>query len=114
MMKPSILRAIFLATLFSVTYFIHGQAKPLPNQEKTTSPTIKPFKILTNGNQVTIQSKQDLKSLIVWTASGHRIVEEKAIKATSYSFTIQVKEKLFFLMLQTADGKRYTEKIGVK
>jgi len=114
MMKPSILRAIFLATLFSATYFIHGQAKPLLSQEKSSSLKEKPFKVLTNGSQITLQANQEIKSLMVWTASGHRIVEEKAIKATSYSFIIQVKEKLFFLMLETADGKRYTEKIGVK
>ena len=114
MRKPFILKFFLLATLFNITYFIHGQAKPLQSSEPSGSITSKPFKVLTNGNQITIQAKQDLKTLMVWTASGHRIVEEKAIKATFYTFTVQVKEKLLFMMLQTADGKRYTEKIGVK
>lgn len=114
MMKPSILKAVLVFALSAVTHFIQGQSKLPRNSELTTLSSAKPFKVLTNGKQITIQSKQNLKSLIVWTASGHRIVEEKGLQSNSYSFTIPAKEKIFYLVLETADGKRFTEKMGVK
>jgi len=113
-MKPFIRKAILVFALFSVTYIINAQAKRSPISEITTVPTAKPFKVLTNGKQITIQSKQNLKSLMVWTASGHRIVEEKELTTNSYSFTLPAKEKVFFMVLETAEGKRFTEKMGVK
>ena len=51
---------------------------------------------------------------MVWTASGHRIVEEKDLKTNSYSFTAPAKEKVFYMVIETAEGKRFTEKMGVK
>ena len=114
MMKPAILKAILVAALFSVTCFIHGQGKQTPNSRVATPVSAKPFKVLTNGKQITIQSKQNLRSLMVWTASGHRFVEEKELKTNSYSFTVPSKEKVFFMMIETAEGKRFTEKMGVK
>jgi len=114
MMKPFIRKAILVFALFSATYIINAQAKQSPISEITTVPSAKPFKVLTNGKQITIQSKQNLKSLMVWTASGHRIVEEKELTTNSYSFTLPAKEKVFFMVLETAEGKRFTEKMGVK
>ena len=114
MMKPSILKAILVCALFSVSSFIYGQSKQSPRSELSSPTSAKPFKVLTNGKQITIQSKQTLKSLIVWTASGHRFVEEKELKTTSYSFTVPSKEKIFYMMIETAEGKRFTEKMGVK
>jgi hypothetical protein len=93
--------------------FLCAQEKPWGQAEELKSPAAKPFKILTNGKQVIIQSKQNLKSIMVWTASGHRVVEQKEINATSYSFTLSIKEMIFFLLLETAEGKRYTEKLGI-
>ena len=114
MMKPFILKAILVFALFNVTYFIQAQSKPSSNSEVATGPPAKPYKVLTNGKQITIQSKQNLKSLMVWTASGHRIVEEKDLTTNSYSFTIPAKEKVFFIVIETAEGKRFTQKMGVK
>jgi hypothetical protein len=114
MMKPSILRAILVFALLSVTYFMYGQEKQTPNSGTATAVSAKPFKVLTNGKQITIQSKQNLRSLMVWTASGHRFIEEKELKTNSYSFTVPSKEKVFFMMIETAEGKRFTEKMGVK
>ena len=74
---------------------MHGQVKQSPNSEITTQASAKPFKVLTNGKQITIQSKQNLRSLMVWTASGHRFVEEKELTTNSYSFTVPAKEKIF-------------------
>ena len=93
---------------------MHGQANQPPKSDLTQSTATKPFKVLTNGKQITIQSKQNLKSLIVWTASGHRSVEEKNLTTNSYSFTVPSKEKIFYLMIESAEGKRFTEKMGVK
>ena len=112
-MNPIIRKAILVFALFGVTCFIQAQAKQ-SNKSAVTTTAPKPFKVLTNGKQITVQTKQNLKSLMVWTSSGHRIVEEKDLTTNSYSFTIPAKEKVFFMMLETAEGKRFTEKMGVK
>ena len=112
-MNPIIRKAILVFPLFSVTCFIQAQANQT-NKSAVTNATPKPFKVLTNGKQITVQTKQNLKSLMVWTSSGHRIVEEKEINNTNYSFNVPSKEKLVFIMTEMANGKRFTEKIGVK
>ena len=112
MMKPFIRKAVLFFALFSATYVINAQGSSSRNTE-INSPA-KPFKVLTNGKQITIQSRQNLKSLVVWTSSGHRIVEEKDLKTNSYSFSVPAKEKVVFIMVETAEGKRFTEKMGVK
>ena len=113
-MNPFIRKAILISVLFCSTCFIHAQVKQLPKTEIPAAAIAKPFKVLTNGKQITIQSKQNLKSLLVWTSSGHRFVEEKTLTSNSYSFTIPAKEKIFYMMIETAEGKRFTEKMGVK
>lgn len=112
MMKPLILKAILVFTLFSITCIISGQGNAVRNNELTEP--VKPFKVLTNGKQITIQSKQNLKSIMVWTSGGHRIVEEKEVNNLNYTFTVPSKEKFVFMMAEMANGKRFTEKIGVK
>ena len=114
MMKPFIRKAIVVFTLSAASNFIYAQGASVPLAREISSPAAKPFKVLTNGKQITIQSKQNLKSLMVWTASGHRIVEEKNLKTNSYSFTAPAKEKVFYMAIETAEGKRFTEKMGVK
>ena len=86
----------------------------MPIPEISLSSSTKPFKVLTNGKQITIQSKQNLRSIMVWTASGHRFIEEKELTTNSYTFTVPSKEKIFYMMIETAEGKRFTEKMGVK
>ena len=93
---------------------MHGQVKQSPNSEITVRASAKPFKVLTNGSRITIQSKQNLRSIMVWTASGHRFVEEKGLTTNSYTFTVPSKEKVFYMMIETGEGKRFTEKMGVK
>ncbi|HET9825702.1 MAG TPA: hypothetical protein VFP87_10210 [Chitinophagaceae bacterium] len=73
----------------------------------------KPFRILTSGQRITIQSHKNISNIIVWTASGDRFVEQNNVASPSYNFSIPSKEKYVFMMLQLEDGKRYTEKIGV-
>jgi len=113
-MNPFIRKAILVSSLFCITCFMHAQVKQSPKSDIATTATTKPFRVLTNGKQITIQSKQNLKSLMVWTASGHRFVEEKGLTTTSYSFIVPAKETIFYIMLETAEGKRFTEKMGVK
>ena len=76
--------------------------------------TAKPFRVLTNGQRITIQSNKNISNLIVWTASGNRFVEQTNVQASSYNFVVPSKEKYVFVMLQLEGGKRYTEKIGVR
>jgi len=88
-----------------------GLKNNLPPVEKSGS---KPFRVLTNGKQITIQSNKNINKIIVWTASGNRFVEQANIEASSYNFTIPAKEKFVFMMLELQGGKRFTEKIGVQ
>jgi hypothetical protein len=114
MMKPSILKGILVLTLFCITCFVHGQTNQPAKSDISRPLPAKPFKVLTNGNRITIQTKQNLRSIMVWTASGHRFVEEKELTTNSYTFTVPSKEKVFYIMIETADRKRFTEKMGVK
>jgi len=74
----------------------------------------KPYRIHTFGRQVTIKSTKQIQHIMVWTASGHRIVEQRDFNASNYTFTARMKESVFFIMIQYQGSKPYTEKIGVK
>jgi hypothetical protein len=84
------------------------QAQPLVKTEN------KPYKILTNGKQVTVKSNKTIQSVMVWTASGHRVIEERNVNNSSFSFNLNINEKIFFLMIQLEGSKPYTEKIGLQ
>jgi hypothetical protein len=86
------------------------KAKSLATQ-KTDA---KPFRVLTNGQRITVQSTKDINRIIVWTASGNRFVEQTNLESPSYNFTIPSKEKFVFMMLELEGAKRYTEKIGTQ
>jgi hypothetical protein len=53
---------------------------------------------------------------MLWTASGHRILEEKEINVSTYNFRItnNIPDKIFFLMIQLQNGKVFTEKVGLQ
>ena len=74
----------------------------------------RPYKILTSGKQITVKSTKNIKNIMVWTASGHRVVEQKEINTSSYTFNININEKVFFLMVEFEGSKPYTEKIGIR
>lgn len=114
MMKPAIIRSFVIALFLGFAAPTPAQPGAIPGNEGISAPAAKPYKVLTNGKRVTIQAKQNIKSIIVWTATGHRVVEQKDINSSSFTFTITVKEKLFYIMLEMQDGKRHTEKIGVQ
>ncbi len=115
MMYPIIRKIAAIAAFTCIAGFSLAQ-DPGPKSksssiQKTES---KPFRILTNGQHITIQSGKDISKIIVWTASGDRFVEQVNIEAPSYNFTIPSKEKYVFMMLELEGGRRYTEKIGVQ
>jgi len=95
---------------FSMAQDPGGSKSQLP-AEKTES---KPFRILTNGKQITVQSNKTISKIIVWTSGGNRFVEQSNLETSTYNFTIPDKEKFVFMMLELQGGKRFTEKIGVQ
>jgi len=113
MMTRVFLKFICLFFCFSFSLANLAQANEKPARE-INPPVIKTFKVLTNGRQITFQSKFIIKSLMMWTASGHRFVEEKNINQNNFTVNISIKEKIFFVMLEMADGKRFTDKIAIK
>lgn len=113
MTNPTLLKAVFSLFFFGLTTILKAQTDSTSNPNYKITAVQKPYKILTNGKKITIQSKENLKTVLVWTANGHRFVEQKKIHASSFSFTITIKEKIFFIMVEMEDGNRYTSKLGV-
>jgi hypothetical protein len=74
----------------------------------------KPFRVLTNGRHITVQSNEDIQRVLVWNTTGHRIAEQTNFNSPSYNFTVPNSEKLIFLMVQLKNGKYYTDKVGVR
>lgn len=99
-----------LTILLICGIFFSAVAQPISNRDEAP----KPYKILTAGKQVTIRSNRDIKNLMVWTSDGNRIVEQKDVNNTSYTFRVTTNEKLLFVMLKLDDGKVYSEKIGIQ
>jgi hypothetical protein len=108
-MRPAIRR--FMVIAVSLFFSFASMAQPMEEPAKKTP---KPYRILTSGKQVTVKSTKNIKNIMVWTASGHRIVEQREVNAPSYIFSVNgAREKVFFVMVQYDGGKPYTEKIGV-
>ncbi len=103
--------AVVLLSAFAVAQPLSVAGKPIFTNEG--KPGAKPYRLLTAGKQITLKSTKEIKSVLVWTASGHRILEQREVNASYFNFKIEVNEKLFFLMIQLGDGKVYTEKIGI-
>ena len=76
--------------------------------------TRKPFKVLTSGSRITVQCRQPIDRILVWTSSGKRLVEKNDLNNANYSFTASGSDSFVFLMLELADGSRFTEKIGIR
>ena len=104
-MQQSIRRLVAVATL-SLLFFV-SQAQPEKQEAK-------PYKVLTSGKQITIKSSKDINHVMLWTIGGNRVIEQKEINKSSYSFTIPVNQKAFYLMIGLTSGKIYTEKIGLR
>jgi hypothetical protein len=108
-----------ITTIIAIAFlFFFAQVQPAIARSIADTGAGKPYKILTSGKQVTVKStksNRDIKSIMVWTASGHRIVEQREVNASSFSFNVvNVSDKYFFLMIQYEGQKPFTEKIGVQ
>ena len=73
----------------------------------------KPYKILSAGKQLTIKATKNIKQVMLWTTTGNRLIEQRQINNSSYSFTVPLNHKAYYLMIGLHDGKIYTEKIGI-
>ncbi|MBL7739200.1 MAG: hypothetical protein JNK14_08265 [Chitinophagaceae bacterium] len=107
MMLSSVRKIVAIIAIVCLT--ILSQAQPLSIEAGNS----KPYKILTSGKQITVKSTKNIRNIMVWTASGHRIVEQKDVNELTFSFHINVSERVFFLMIQFDGSKPYTEKIGI-
>lgn len=110
-MMASSVRRLLAVAAFSVSFFT---SKAQPGGNQPIKKEARPCKILTSGKEITIQSSRNIMHVMVWTASGHRVVEQREINAATFTFTIPVNEKIYFLMVGLENGKVYTEKIGVQ
>ena len=106
------LTAVSLFICISISAF--SQDPPGKNKSAVEKNEPKPFKILTNGKHITVQSNKDIEKVLVWTENGNRIVEQQEVNTNSYSFTTPSSVKIYFLMVQMKDGKVFTEKIGTR
>lgn len=94
---------------------VRKDTQPVKNETGSENgKPVKPFRILTTGRQIAIKSAQAIKTILVWTAAGNRILEQRNLNTSSYNFKITVSEKIFFVMVELVNGKRYSEKIGVQ
>jgi len=103
---------VFLSLFISAV----AAAQPAGNSfDITIKKESKPFKVLTTGKQVTVKSTKDIKTIMVWTATGHRIVEQTMVNASSFTFNVSgSRERIFFVMVQYEGQKPVTEKFGVQ
>src|SRR5689334_11489459 len=104
MMYPAIRKTIAVAACFCLLFtnnLLKAQASDtLTASEISDKKPPKPFRILTEGKRITIQSKQDINRIMVWSASGNRFVEETNVNASNYNFNVPSGEKYVFIMLQ--------------
>lgn len=109
MMRPATRRFMVIVTCLLLV--LTSLAQPANDPFK---PTIKPYRILTSGKQVTVKSTKLIKNIMVWTASGHRIVEQRDVNASTFNFNAPAKDKIYFIMIQYDGMKPFTEKVGVQ
>jgi len=103
------------AVLFSCIVTVSmAQDSALNSKPVSIKAESKPFRVLTNGRRITIESSQNINRVMAWTTTGHRIVEQTKFDNPSFTFTIPTTEKFIFVMIQLKNGKYYTEKIGVQ
>jgi hypothetical protein len=114
MKRYAFLKSMAVAVLVLVANPSFTQFKDTvsPNT-KTENPAPKPYRLSTAGKRITISSKVNVKKVMIWTATGNRVLEQDNINSNNYSHTISINEKIFFVMIETTDGKRFTEKIGL-
>lgn len=108
---PDLFRRLFAVAFMSLLFFV---AQAQSNSKWPDSKENKPYKVLTSGKQITIKSTKNINHVMLWTTGGNRVVEQKEINNSSFTFTIPVNQKTFYLMIGLVGGKVYTEKIGIQ
>lgn len=83
---------------------LFSKAQPLNN---------KPYRILTSGKEVTIKSTRTIKEVMVWTSTGYRIVENRNVNASTFTFLVKTNTRIVYVMIHYEGGKPYTEKLGI-
>jgi hypothetical protein len=111
--------AFIIAAIFICPLYAQGDDPgPGKNRPVTEKKAAKPFKILTSGRQITVKSADNtnsLKQILVWTSTGHRIVEQHELDVPSFDFSVSgINDKIFFMLVEFKDGKRVSEKFGVR
>ncbi len=119
MILASIRKTVAIAILLSTVVSSQAQNDSIPAKESVgvIKKSKKPFRLLTYGRRITIQSienNNNIQQILVWTSNGNRIVEQHDLDVPEYDFTITVNEKIFFLLLEMKDGSMHTEKFGVR
>jgi len=109
-MLTRLLSILFLLVL--IGYCSEGLAQK-PVRAIEASLKKKPFKILTMGRTITIKSTVSIKNLMIWTSRGNRVLEQKGINQTQYSYSATIRENIFFLLIELDNGERFTERIGI-
>ena len=89
-----------------------GNIDRSPEKQVANSPV--PFKVLTAGKKITIQSTKNISNVIAWNRAGNRITEQKNLDATRCAFTAGSSDRVIFVMIELKDGRRYTQKIGLE
>lgn len=84
-----------------------------PANVATVKNEAKPFTIRTAGKEITIKSNKPIQHIMLWTSGGNRLVEQKNINQSNFSFRIPVNGTYFFLMIALTNGKVFTEKIAI-
>jgi hypothetical protein len=90
------------------------EAQPVLAANTESNKPAKPYRIQTSGRQITIKSTRDIKSIMVWSGGGNRILEQKEVNADSYTFRPAVNDKVLFIRIQLNDGKVYSERVGIR
>lgn len=103
-------RPFFILALLGLAICASAQTRPVPIAEKNNS--AKPYKLLTQGKQITIRSAQALDAVMVWTSGGHRVLEERSIDKNEFQVNLTVPSRVYFIMIRLKNGKTYSEKIG--
>ncbi len=109
----NVIRRLLAVVSLSVVIFA-AQAQQVKIEAQTNKQSGKPYKLLTSGRQITIKCSKNIMHVMLWTASGYRVVEQKEINNNFFVLDIPVSQRVFFLMIGLSDGKIYTEKIGIQ
>src|SRR5215203_3903472 len=84
---PGIILLSFIVSALSAQPMVGGTPDP------------KPYKILSSGKQITIKATSNIKQVMLWTTTGNRLIEERAINNSNYTFTLPLNHKAYYLMI---------------